>query len=272
VLEPNISPWRRAVCGDLTSTLDLGNADADAFYDALPNTIELATRARALPGTTTPPTPASPDLPVQDTGVRRSRALPYRLHVHAKVHARSELVELTFVSAGAGAAVFHVYDKRHLDRPPRRYTVDAGRHLRGTWDVSADAGAYDLWLLGPNGFHRHLTGNTRALLEHRAVQPEAQLGYERGELLILLRNAGPRACRFELTPNAYAWGGHRTLSVGPHAELEHRVSLRQSGHWYDFTVEVDHLGGYARRFAGRVETGRDSISDPAMGGPALGDR
>ena len=34
------------------------------------------------------------------------------------------------------------------------------------------------------------------------------------------------------------------------------------GGWYDFTATAS---GFTRRFAGRVETGRPSISDPAMG-------
>ena len=48
VLEPNISPWRRAVCGDLTSAFDFTRADARSFSAALPATAALALRARAI--------------------------------------------------------------------------------------------------------------------------------------------------------------------------------------------------------------------------------
>lgn len=54
---------------------------------------------------------------------------------------------------------FHVYDENHLDRIPRRYTVGAGHELGGEWDTAADGGRYDLWVLGPNGFHRHFSGD-----------------------------------------------------------------------------------------------------------------
>ena len=37
---------------------------------------------------------------------------------------------------------------------------------------------------------------------------------------------------------------------------------RDSGAWYDITVSAE---GFERRLAGRIETGRHSISDPAMG-------
>ena len=42
-------------------------------------------------------------------------------------------------------------------------------------------------------------------------------------------------------------------------------SLAASGGWYDFSGTVVELPGFVRRFAGRAETGRDSVSDPAMG-------
>ncbi len=32
------------------------------------------------------------------------------------------------------------------------------------------------------------------------------------------------------------------------------------------------MPGYSRRFAGRMETGKDTVSDPAMGGVAVGDQ
>jgi phospholipase C len=38
-------------------------------------------------------------------------------------------------------------------------------------------------------------------------------------------------------------------------------NLEKSGNWYDFTVLS---ANFERRFSGRVESGKDSISDPAM--------
>ena len=61
------------------------------------------------------------------------------------------------VLAGEVGAVFHVYDKLNLYDYPRRYAVEHGKDLEGVWAASA-SGAYDLWVLGPNGFHRHFVG------------------------------------------------------------------------------------------------------------------
>lgn len=273
VFEPNISEWRRAVCGDLTSAFDFADPDASEFLAELPETTGLATRARALPAHSTPPTPALPELPVQEAGIRPSRALPYELHVHARLRHRSGHIELAFVNAGRAGAVFHVYDRKHLDRVPRRYTVEAKKRLSGAWDVGADRGEYDLWVLGPNGFHRHFTGGVPSPGSGHAARPEIELCYaaDHAELSVQLINSGNERCTFELTPNAYAHDAIR-VEVAAESSAEQRLRLRGSAHWYDFTVCVPQLSGFSRRFAGRVENGRDGFSDPALGGRAHGDR
>ena len=47
----------------------------------MPATLASAERAAALPGRTKPPTPDQPIAPVQVSGVRRSRPLPYGFDV-----------------------------------------------------------------------------------------------------------------------------------------------------------------------------------------------
>jgi phospholipase C len=43
------------------------------------------------------------------------------------------------------------------------------------------------------------------------------------------------------------------------------LELKKTFFWYDFSVTVANFGEFARRFAGRVETGRAGYSDPVMG-------
>ena len=54
-------------------------------------------------------------------------------------------------------------------------------------------------------------------------------------------------------------------TVAADATAEQHWELADSGHWYDFEVTCDADINYYRRFAGRVETGKHSVSDPAMG-------
>ena len=159
VVAPNISPWRRAVSGDLTSCFNFANPNDADLISSLPDTVALDAASRALGRTVTPTVSALPVLPVQEMGVRPSRGLLYELHVTASAQPAAMQVQLLFENTGGYGAVFHVYDRRHLDALPRRYTVESSKSLSDAWDVSKDAGAYDLWVLGPNGFHRHFTGN-----------------------------------------------------------------------------------------------------------------
>ena len=82
VAEPNISPWRRAVCGDLTSLFDF-SASEPAVPEQPCRQPPRGPRAAALPGTATPTAPDQPPPARQQPGLRPSRALPYALHAHA---------------------------------------------------------------------------------------------------------------------------------------------------------------------------------------------
>jgi phospholipase C len=256
VMEPNITPWRRAVCGDLTSAFDFSAPDPSPFMARLPATGSLAERARRLPGTVLPAVPPAA-MPRQEAGQRPSRALPYQLQVTAEVTGGQ--AALVFDNSGQAAAVFHVYDQRRLDQIPRRYTVEPGKQLRGAWPCDGADGGYDLWVLGPNGFHRHVAGHADEL-----GAPEVQLSYDvsNGMLCTRLHHRGPQARAFLLSPSG---GEARRIVVAANASATHRWPLSASGFWYDYNVRVEGAPSYVRRFAGRMETGADGISDPGPG-------
>ncbi|AFI68360.1 phosphocholine-specific phospholipase C [Burkholderia pseudomallei] len=274
VREPNISAFRRAVCGDLTSAFNFVRPN----NEPLPTLAGRKTRAQAdalraaqqqMPQIVPP---ANGLLPRQETGTRPSRALPYELHVNAVARTLDGTLRLVFANTGQAAAVFHVYDKLNLGRLPRRYMVEAGKQLDDVWAAMTDnGGKYDLWVLGPNGLHRHFTGDMNRLRAGGAPVPEVRAEYDRqhGNVQLLLRNEGARECVFTVRAKAYRDDGPWTFKVKGGAERKHHWKLDGSGNWYDFVVTCDADTGYSRRFAGRVETGEHSVSDPAMG---FGDR
>lgn len=257
VAEPNITPWRRAVAGDLTSCFDFKTPNARPFAQALPKTAETAARAAALPGRTKPPTPATPSAPTQATGTRPSRALPYALDVIAT--ARPEGLKLTFRNTGTAGAVFHVYDHARLDAPPRRYTVEAGKSLDDRWA----AGPQDLWILGPNGFHRRYVGDGAEMVEVlTAFDRKAET------LTLTLRNPAGGTRKLAVASEPYKLAAWTTeLAVGDTASKA--WPLKATAGWYDLTLTEAGRPGFRRRLAGRLETGRDGLSDPALGGPAI---
>jgi len=267
VREPNISAWRRAVFGDLTSAFNFSTPNENALHSFPAPTKAQADAQHAQQSTLKPvplPPPDAQTLPQQARMARPSRALPYRLHVDASVDGRHGKVQLEFGNEGTAGAVFHVYDQLHLERTPRRYTVEAGKALRDTWlPASADEGAYRLWVLGPNGFHRTFEGNVRAAAH--GPNPEMRVRYDvaNNALVLGIANRGRAAASVTVTSNAYLNDGPWTYPLRAGEQVEANWPLAASGGWYDLTLGGEN--GLMRRFAGRVETGKDSVSDPAMG-------
>jgi phospholipase C len=259
-----ISPWHRAVSGDLTSCFDFVSPN-DPVVPKLPdmsNFPAINAAQRLLPTAPVTTAPATPQPLFQETGTRFSRALPYELHTSARVEPRG-LLQLIFANTGTQGAVFHVYDKLHLDLIPRRYTVEAGKQLSDYWNTGAtDSGKYELWVYSSNGFVRTFKGDALAA-DAAAFKPEAQVCYEpaTGQVYLKVHNTGTAAGTVTVTSNAYRTDGPWPLDVAAGGTGTLHWNLEGSGHWYDFTVSGT---GFERRFAGRVETGKPGVSDPAM--------
>ncbi|GJG96950.1 phosphocholine-specific phospholipase C [Cupriavidus pauculus] len=268
VKEPNISPFRRTVCGDLTSAFNFKTPNTEALPTLTgrytrTEADQLRAAQQALPAV---PVPRDMSLPLQAPGTRPSRALPYELHTSARCYTGGQ-VELIFANSGAQAAVFHVYDVNKLDRVPRRYMVEAGKTLLDTWDAALDNfGKYDLWVLGPNGYHRHFKGDLNRL-STAAASPEIRVCYDiaNGNVFVDLINSGAQPCTFTVTPMAYRTDGPWQATVAANGTKTLDWKLQDSGQWYDFAVTCSSDPSFYRRFAGRVETGKHTVSDPAMG-------
>ena len=271
VRETNISPWRRAVFGDLMSCFDFRNPNA-----AKPALVTAPTKAQAdatytqqvaSPGVPVPAVGSVP-LPSQALAMRPSRALPYRLHTSANVDLANGQVWLTFSNTGAQGAVFHVYDELNLSRYPRRFTVESGKMISDAWAAVADnAGKYSLWVLGPNGYHRHFKGDLGALSS--GPNPEVRVCYDHdgNGIHLTIMNMGTAPATVTVSPNAYRTDGPWTYTVAPGMQTEPSWTLAGTNSWYDFTLTMGD--SFERRFAGRLETGKDGVSDPAMGVAAV---
>jgi phospholipase C len=254
---PAISTWHRSVSSDLTSAFDFEHPN-DQRFPSLPDMSDWAqieAQSKALPTATAPATPAAL---FQEPGTRYSNALPYELNVTAAVQ-QNGAVTLKFQNTGSQGAVFHVYDKKHLDRIPRRYTVEAGKEVSDNyWNPTvSDHGAYDLWVYGPNGFVRTFSGNVAV------AAAEIEVSYRAKETTVSVKahNNSRDAIELTITANAYRHDGPWLLRVPGGVTVEQHWDVSASGNWYDFTVSGAQ---FERRLAGRLENGRASVSDPAM--------
>jgi phospholipase C len=262
VMEPNITPWRRAVAGDLTSCFDFENPNRTPAH--LPSTASFLPSPSELGGTDgTTFVPTMNDVilgvPAQERGIRPARALPYKLNVVAKVDLVRSTVSLKFFNTGAATAVFQVRSANTAD-PVRSYTVEPGKKLTGTWNV---ASSYALSVYGPNGFVRYFNGSIgpgSAALDVKA-RYEAE---DRGAIELNITNASGNNATVTVL-DAYT-GRKVTRLIRPEGEFEHERSLQQFHGWYDLIVTVAEDPTFKYRVAGHVETRRDSFSDPALGG------
>lgn len=265
VQEPNISPYRRAVCGDLTTAFDFKTPNLLPVNELVGKKTKAEADAIRVAQALLPqvPVPSQQQFAQQEMGIRPSRALPYILHTSAKVDAAQKTVKLMFSNTGKQAAVFHVYNRLDLTAIPRRYMVEVGKQLDDVWN--ATNGQYDLWVLGPNGFHRAFKGNLSQANQTQAL-PEIRVCVEEcdANLYLKVRHDGSKSVKLTVKANAYLANKTWTIETD-HSEKELVWDMSEFGGWYDFTVTLADDATFSRRFAGRIETQEDSISDPYMG-------
>lgn len=184
--------------------------------------------------------------------------------MHGRVEAVNGLFRLTFANTGRAGAAFQVQSRNRLDGP-WAYTVEAGKRVADTWSAAPSLGLYDLDVYGPNGFYCHFRGPFATGVGSASVNPEVIYGYDvaNGNITLRLMNRGHKAVQLKVT-NAYGHGRARTFDLAPGAHVDDYWDLRGSHGWYDLTVSDGRPLGFLRRFAGHVETGRPSTSDPAI--------
>jgi phospholipase C len=254
VMEPQISPWRRAVTGDLTSLFDFKTPNR--AVQKLPDASGLP--ARAAKAKATLPQPTVPQVPEphprQEPGQRPARPLPYAFEVASAV--KPDGLELTLINTGAAGAAFDLRSPRGGE--PRYYAVEAGKRLV---DLAPAEGRYDLTLYGPNGFLRGFRGEAGA----SGAEAWARFDPKAGKLMVTLRNAGRTPLTLDVKPNAYSEAPARLHRLAAGAEVTDAWDLKASHHWYDLSVTCAEAPSFGRRFAGHGEDGRASLSDPLLG-------
>jgi phospholipase C len=270
VRETNISDWRRVVCGDLTSAfrpysgerIDLPTRlDRDATVEQIYNA-KFRERPRGGEALTAQAIAAADVGAAQESGTRPSCPLPYELAVNASV--RDGTLRLTvsarrdaFGAAARGAA-FNVYSYGPAgEMAARAYALRAGDSLVDAIPVADD---YRVRVDGPNGFMREFAGHGASgvgiVVDHAGGHAVS------GVLDVHLSNDSATPHAVEVRDESYGTPLRRS-SLGAGATSVANIDTASTHGWYDFTVKVE---GLAYRYAGRMETGKWSISDPAMGG------
>jgi phospholipase C len=285
VKEDNISQWRRVVCGDLSSSFRPFTGKQEAEVAALDRdqVVEGIHRAKfkGLPAgykkLSAEEVTAIRDklansslLPQQEPGVRPSSPLPYELSVDGtqaddKFTIRFQAGNQTFGAAAAGSP-FLVLARNGKDLAVRSYAVSAGDALEDSWPLADFAGgAYHLTVIGPNGFMREFQGDAKAATVSVRLDTASQ-AFE-GQVSLQVRNDFGRPVSITIHDESYGLPEIQ-LEVGAGQTASLPLDTTRSQGWYDLSITSANDSAWRHRYAGRVESGQWSISDPAMGGAA----
>ncbi|SEN15624.1 phospholipase C [bacterium A37T11] len=297
--ETNISPWRRTVTGDLSSVFRPYNGEKMQLPEFLQRDVFIQTifnaRFKNLPSgfkalTEEEIAKANQDpvrsglLPQQEPGVKDSCALPYELsvdggRVDTSVYLNFQVATRRFGERTAGAA-FEVYaPNNYLQTNPEggktflpvktwSFAVKPGDKLTYRWPIDHfEESKYHLRVYGPNGFFRELKGHAADPMLVVTTIEDILFSNTRSATIrvgLQIKNLADKTLHVVLKDHVY---GNKPINRVIHRDegADLWLPATKSFGWYDFSLFLDGEPLFERRFAGRVETGGPSKTDPFMG-------
>jgi phospholipase C len=290
IKEENITPWRRAICGNLTSAFRPYHGEKveqPQFLDkvAFMKTIYSA-KFKEVPDNFKPLNADevalingnsfdSPDFPQQEKGIRMACALPYELHVNGALENGKYRIDFKagnkqFGKTAAGSP-FIVYAQNPFKAETLKvwdYTVVAGDLVSDEWQINDfQNGEYHLHVHGPNGFFRSFKGiqdNPSVSVVCRYEEDTRKPGKLTGNVIVTVINKGKIPEEIVITDVSYK-AAPKHFKVAANSRNSVKLDLKGNHNWYDFIVEVTGHKQFQEQFAGRVETGEVTRTDPLMG-------
>lgn len=281
--EPNISDWRRTVCGDLTSVFRKYNGENIAKPDFLQRDefVEAIHKARFR----NPPSNFNKIsredaeqlrenfshknlLPEQEHGTREANALPYELEVNGTLNSGNNAFSISLHAGnkihgnGAAGSPFSIYAPGKFKNDEVRvwsYAVKAGDTLKEYFQLSDfENGIYHLRVYGPNGFYREFLGNDS--------DPAVEITCEqfKGTVRLKFTNKSDKEVAFKLTDNSYG-SPESAPKIAAYSSVSSYIDVSKSYGWYDLSVQMDGNEHFMHTFAGRLENGKPGKTDPLMG-------
>jgi phospholipase C len=297
VKETNISDWRRTITGDLTSAFKPYNGEKpqeinflkkDPFIKEIYNA-----KFKKDPSDFKPlskeqvdqinkdPFSSSAMKPHQEPGTRTLCPLHYQLYADVTLSNDKKDVELTLKAKDeifgkqSKGSPFNVYfpgkyagsEGAFKNTGSRSYAVVAGGNLSDAWPVqSFENGIYHVQVYGPNGFFRECAGKANdpgIAIVCDYERPGKSIKKLTGNLTLNITSLNPgQSYTIEIRDNAYKNKPIKKVITNESAIV---LNPGKSFGWYDFTVRVQGYDDFERRYAGHVETGKASYTDPFMG-------
>lgn len=300
----NISNWRRTVCGDLTSVFKPYNPDIkDQKISFLSRSNQIETIHKAqfkdVPSGFKAVSKEEVEkikqgskfsfMPQQEKGVSKACALPYQLFAHGKLNTDKKAFEIdlgvgntAFGKQSAGAP-FKVYAPGKFKNETSAtdfetaknwdYAVIPGDTLTDKWEVGLfEDNKYHLRVYGPNGFYREFKGNSQdpGLAIKLEYEQASILAKPTGNIVLQMDNLNSgKEYTVIIKDNAYKTATiQKKISSKDSGKSNANIilNLEKSFGWYDFSVRIEGTDTFEQRYAGHVETGEETFTDPFMGG------
>lgn len=283
VKETNISAWRRAACGNLTSVfhtaseiekVDMKYVDRNQYIERI-----LKAKSKGVPGDFNQYTLSQikaeklwnnlPGFPKQERGIKKACALPYNIDANlSSVNSDNEFNVIFTVASNQLktkdiSVPFQVYAQKDYKNKPAvnwSFLVSDLEEMRYQWKVTDFVNnEYHLHLHGPNGFFRSFQGNltSRDIEVKVTCLPMLKLG-------VNITNRSNKSIEVKLEDKIY---NKKVQNINCGAQRDTLVELDYSGFkgWYDFTITLQGDEVFKQQFAGHIENGESSITDPYMG-------
>ncbi|MBP4049106.1 phosphocholine-specific phospholipase C [Chromobacterium violaceum] len=259
VQEPNISAWRRQICGDLSSALDFSSRNASV--PAFPDTAALLTQAQQSKGWPAPTAPLPGQMPAPEGGRRPARALPYQCNAYGSTDLAGGIFWVHMQNSGSQAVHYAIYANQYRSDGPWQYDVAGGGEIKDYFHAQTyGGGLYDLTVYGPNGFLRRFAGNLRSAMGVLEAVSAVSVVAGVPQLTLQLNNQGAKVATFQVSGNGYGGAAPQQVVVTPGGSQLLSWNLSGVYGWYDFTVTCTGDGGFVRRLVGHVETGAASVT------------
>jgi phospholipase C len=282
VREENISPWRRMVCGDLTTAFrpidnmskpDVLFVDRNAYVERI-----FSARNKKLPtdfvqigshkiAEISAKGQYHSDVQMQEHGWKNACALQYDLQIKMRSTAAVFSISATLdkrldvVKAGAGLPYFvtsYVPYDGHEKGKVWNFSVQDGDQLQYDWQLDKVSGdRVSFALHGPNGFYRSVEAN-KVDIPNIDVYTKVVSGSP-----VLCVEVQWSGVDLQLIDCSYGTFKPKVLKQAAQKLVE--VDCSESKGWYDVEVTSPEDPQLKLRYAGHIETGKSSYTDPLMG-------
>ncbi len=296
IKETNITQWRRTVCGDLTSIFRKYNGEKitglpfiekDPFIESIHKAKfkNVPSNYKKLSGKEIQQINNNPNksgyMPQQEKGSRPACALPYELDAEGDLSADKSFFLISMVAGNlyfkdqSAGCPFTIYSYG-TEFKTKNYAVSAGDQLFDkTFLTEFENDNYDIRLYGPNGFYRSYKGNKNdppisiSFFKDSNYNADKKTHELTGGILMKFINPDLKnQYKIKVVDNVYHSFGpivKNIPNVNESPVTTIALDVNPNSCWYDFSVFVEGNNVFEKRYAGHIETGKESMSDPAMG-------